>query len=291
MTGSGVCAVVVTFHPDSRVPANLIAIAAQGVSVIVVDNGSVGDELAALQESCAGAGMTLVENGKNLGIATALNIGVRRACTLGAHWVALFDQDSRVTENFFATLTAAFAASRWGGRLGILVPRYVDSRLGTPLPPNLVECGLEAAMTSGSLLRMSTFAELGFFVDELFIDGVDYEFSLRLRKAGYVIEECPEAVLLHSPGEPTRHTLLGILRYQTANYSPARRYYQERNKIWIAKRYFTRFPVFCLKLFLFSSKDFVKILVAESNKRAKARFFLRGVLDGVRERMGRLPGA
>jgi hypothetical protein len=52
---------------------------------------------------------------------------------------------------------------------------------------------------------------------------------------------------------------------QTHNYSPVRRYYQERNKIWVTRRYWSKFPFFCAKLFFFSAKDYFKILFAEDN--------------------------
>lgn len=288
MGKNSVCAVVVTYHPDAGVLENLAALMPQVGQLVVVDNGSSSGELALLREQAATRGFTLIENNENLGIATALNIGVRWVIDHGLEWVILFDQDSRVTEGFVQAMVAGFEASRWGSDLGVLVPVYTDSRLGTPIPGNRVARGLEAATTSGSLLRTETFNRCGLFVDELFIDGVDYEYSLRLRRRGYVIDECAEAVLLHSPGEPRRHNLLGLFHYQTANYSPSRRYYQERNKVWIAKRYALRFPVFCFKLFFFSTRDFVKILVGEDNKLEKFRYFLRGVFDGVRERMGML---
>lgn len=289
MQAEAVCAIVVLFHPDAAILDRLSALAAQAGALAVVDNGSTGQELAPIRAWCAsGPRRVLLEHGDNLGIATALNTGIRWAGRHGFQAVALFDQDSAVTHGYMDAMLRCRQRSPWGQRLGILVPRYVDSRLGVGIPPNLVQEGLEAAMTSGSLVALSLFAQLGDFVDELFIDGVDYEFSLRVRAAGFVIAECPEAVLQHSPGEPRVVSFRGRRLYQTANYSPARRYYQERNKIWITRRYLRRFPVFCAKLFLFSTKDFVKILIAEKNSATKARFFLRGVWDGIRERMGRL---
>ena len=284
-------AIVVTYHPGPDVIANLTALQAQLPQVVIVDNGSSPEELAQLRAAVTALGLVLIENGENLGIATALNIGLRWGLEQGTgpEFVFLFDQDSRIPGGFFSTMLQAFGDSRWRDRLGILVPRYLDSRLNRPIHPNYVAEGLEAAMTSGSMLRLQTFARFGLFVDELFIDGVDYEFSLRLRKAGLVIAECPGAVLLHSPGEPRRLKLFGMLDYQTANYSPIRRYYQERNKIWISRRYFFAFPVFCLKLFKFSSKDFLKIVFGETDKLRKLRFFLRGVVHGLTERMGKLP--
>jgi rhamnosyltransferase len=122
----------------------------------------------------------------------------------------------------------------------------------------------------------------------LFIDAVDYEFSLRLRREGFVIDECREALLLHSPGQPRIVRAAGRRLFQTSNYGPLRRYYQERNKIWVIRRYFRHFPYFCLKLMMFSIKDLVKIAIAESGKGPKLRMFLRGVSDGLRNRMGKL---
>ena len=210
MPNHGTMAVVVTYFPDADVVSNLAALMAQVEHVIVVDNGSPAASLEALRRVAVSPAVTLLENGANLGIATALNRGVELARSRGAEYILLFDQDSTVTEGFTDTLLHAFRTSPWGERLGILVPLYRDKRLGTPLPANTVRSGgLEAAMTSGSLLRASTFAQHGVFRDELFIDAVDYEYSLRLRRAGLVIDECPEAVLLHSPGEPVVHRLRG----------------------------------------------------------------------------------
>jgi rhamnosyltransferase len=94
MIYNGVCAVVVTFHPASEVLANLSQVHQQVQNVVVVDNGSRLESLAPLRAASASAGFHLIENGENLGVATALNIGIRQAQALGAVWVLLFDQDS-----------------------------------------------------------------------------------------------------------------------------------------------------------------------------------------------------
>lgn len=288
MSSASVCAVVVTFHPDEDVFANLVIVRPQVENLVVIDNGSTEDELRPLRAFAATYTFEVIENGENLGIASALNIGVQRALALDSTWVLLFDQDSRVTDGFAATMLRCFETSAWRERLAVLVPRYIDKRLGTPLLPGVpVREGIEAATTSGSLARVQTLIDFP-FRDELFIDAVDYEHSLRLRRDGRVLDECREAVLLHSPGEPHLHGVFGRVLFRTANYSPARRYYQERNKIWVARRYFFAFPLFCLKLFSFSVKDFIKLVLAEPDKGMKIRFFLRGILDGLRNRMGPL---
>jgi rhamnosyltransferase len=288
MKSNQLCAVVVSFHPDHNVLENLAALCAQVQHVVVVDNGSLPQELQPLRSASRHLGFELLENGENLGIATALNIGLRRAQALDAPFTLLFDQDSRITGGFIEAMLHCFQTSPRGRHLGILVPHYTDMRLGTPLPRTIVaSSGLEVAMTSGSLLRTQTFAQHGLFVDDLFIDGVDHEYSLRLRRSGMFLEECPDATLLHSPGTPQEFRLGGKVLFKTPNYSPIRRYYQTRNNLWLFRHYFRSFPAYCTKLALASVKDFLKILLFESSKLKKLQYFLRGFIDGLNNRMGR----
>jgi rhamnosyltransferase len=131
------------------------------------------------------------------------------------------------------------------------------------------------------------FREQGLFEDGLFIDAVDFEFSLRVRSRGFHIEECSKAVLLHSPGTPKTYRFRGHHLFQTTNYSPVRRYYQARNNIWMVRHYWTRFPSFCFIRSFDIAKDYVKILIAEDRKWNKLRAAWEGTLDGVAGRMGR----
>jgi len=285
---NSVCAVVVTFHPDSDVLENLSQLRQQVQALVVVDNASSSEEVTLLRHMSSQIGFKLIENGENFGIAFALNAGLRWADAHGFEWAALFDQDSRVTPEFMDVMLHAFESSPRGAHLAILVPRYIDKRSGAELPGIVVRGGgLEAAMTSGTLMRVASFRQYGPFEEDFFIDGVDYEYSLRLRSHGCFIEECPDAVLLHSPGAPKIHRLWGIYLFQTANYSPVRRYYQERNKVWVTRKYWHRFPFFCLKLFFYSSKDFIKGILAEDRKWERFYYASLGIADGLRGRMGR----
>ena len=289
MISDSTCAVVVTFHPDEDIAENLRLLRGQVQGLIVVDNGSPQSTVSLLRQTSSAIGFSLVENDENLGIATALNIGVLRAEKEDFRWVILFDQDSTLTENFIATMVHAYTSSPHPETIGIIVPKYIDKRSGTLIPPIRFKSGaLEAAMTSGSFIPLALFRAHGLFEDALFIDAVDYEYSLRLRSKGLSIQECPEATLLHSPGTPRIHHFRGKYLFQTANYGPVRRYYQERNKIWVTRRYWRRFPWFCAKLFWFSFKDVAKTILAEDRKWEKLVYAALGFRDGLRERMGKV---
>jgi rhamnosyltransferase len=288
MQSGSACGVVVTFHPDAEVLPNLTRLRAELDTVIVVDNGSTPSELEELRSWTAKLGCELIENGENLGIATGLNVGLRRGLALGMEWAILFDQDSQVTPGFARTMLVEF--EKRGGKLGILVPRYVDKRLGNAmLAVYGTDGAIETAMTSGSLIRMETFVNHGFFVDEMFIDGVDHEHSLRLRTLGYTIEECLDAVLLHSPGTPTAHKVAGRAKpFLVSNYSAIRRYYQERNKVWLLRRYWRRYPEFSRGQINITVKTFIKLVLFEEDKVRKLKYFFLGLWHGFRGRLGRL---
>ena len=288
MIDRNVCGVVVTFRPRSEDLENLAKLRPQVQGLVVVDNGSSEEKRNLLRIASREWDFTLIENGDNLGIATALNIGVKWAQSQGYTWVALFDQDSTAPPAFIDTMLRAYDASCRRDRIALLVPRYIDSRLGIPLPATYADNGsLQVAMTSGSLIPISMFCQQGWFEECLFIDGVDYEYCLRLRGNGYSVEECAEAVLLHAPADFTECRLNGFRLFSTSNYSAGRRYYRDRNKIWMMRKYWTRYPTFFLSTLYNSIKDCLKIILAETDKRRKVCHMALGVRDGLLGRMGK----
>ena len=73
-----VCAIAVTYHPDSDFVAQISSVLPQVGALVIVDNGSAAAEVEMLRQLAANSMITLVLNADNLGIARALNIGVER---------------------------------------------------------------------------------------------------------------------------------------------------------------------------------------------------------------------
>jgi rhamnosyltransferase len=288
MIKHGVCGVVVTFRPKPEDLENFAKLRPQVQRLVVVDNGSPEEKRAVLRTTSRACDFTLLENEENLGIATALNIGVKWAQSVGCGWVALFDQDSTAPPAFIDTMLQAYERSPRRDRIGLIVPRYIDSRRGIPISARYAKDGsLQVAMTSGSLMPISIFSHEGWFEDSFFIGGVDYEYCLRLRSIGYSVEECADAVLLHAPAAFTECKVNGTRLFSTSNYSAGRRYYRERNTIWMIKRYWKIYPAFFVGMLSDSVKDGVKILLAETEKLRKVYYMALGVRDGLLGRMGR----
>jgi rhamnosyltransferase len=290
MTSNSVCAVIVTYHPRPEDLKNLSVLRSQVEGMIVVDNGS--DELTVveLRKAAAELRFDLLENGDNLGLAIGLNLGAQQARAQGFEWVVFFDQDSEATPTLIHKLIHVFIGHPSRDRLAVVVPRYVDRRTGLNLPPRYNdrrESELAFAMTSGSLMPLSLLEEQGWFEEGLFIGGIDFDYSLRVRSSGYKLFECSDAVLLHSPSSPRFYRLFGFTILATSNYSAERRYYSERNRVWLRRKYMGRFPSICFGLYWSSIKEVIKIVLVEEDKARKLRCICRGIWDGWRCRMGR----
>jgi rhamnosyltransferase len=290
MTSQSVCAVIVTYHPAVKMLEHMRAVLAQVQELIVVDNGSNSDEVAALRIGAQSLGFHLCENGKNLGIAQALNQGVRWAKERGYAWVILFDQDSKITEGFVREMFAAWDSHPLRQRVAAIHPRYVNPDTGIELwVPRAADGSPILPMTSGTLMPLWIFDRIGWFASEYFIDLVDWEYSLRIRVAGFCVADSNRAKLSHSPGDPTKVTILGRV-FEHSRHNAVRRYYIWRNGIALHRKYLLSFPLWLLKATYRQLHDTVICLIVDENRASQFRSVVLGTWDGLIGRMGKREG-
>ncbi len=282
-----VCGVVVSYYPSEKVLGNIELLRRQAGRVVVVDNTPQAHAPAILNDLERLGGCTVVRNNKNLGMAAALNIGIRHAISLGFEWIITFDQDSQIPDKYIEGMLSTYHKLSNPTQAGILCPRYEDTRLGILLHTHRAKNGdVFACMTSGSMIHAETFRLFGDMDERLFIDYVDLDYSLRLRAAGLKVIECPDAVLTHSLGRITQHKLLWK-PFTTTNHSAKRRYYITRNRLIVYKRYLFKDSEWVIADFKGLIVETAKILLVEKDKLAKAGYMLRAVFDAAFGRMGK----
>jgi rhamnosyltransferase len=290
MTAQPVCAVIVTYHPDIKVIENLSKVLTQVQGLVVVDNGSKVDELDRLRLARQSLGFQLIENGENLGVAEAFNIGVRWANSQHYSWVLLFDQDSGITAGFVSRMFAAWESHPDRERVGSIHPRYVDPQTGVEVVvPRASDGSPVFPMTSGALMPVWIFEKIGWFASEYFIDLVDWEYCFRIRTAGYLVADSSQAVLLHTPGNPRTVIVMGH-SFHSSHHSAMRRYYISRNCIAFYRKYFFSFPGLVMSSAYRQLHDTAVCLITEENRVRKFRNFLLGTWDGLTGRMGKREG-
>jgi len=288
-----ICAVVVSHQPAAEIIGNVTALLLQVNEVVIVDNGSGGPSRDHLRLLSDRPNVSVIYNDENLGIGSALNIGVRFVRERGHQWVATFDQDSRLTAGLVATMVEAYEAYGNKEKVALLCPRYRDKSTGKITGHSAKSAQSRAftevlvAMTSGNLIRPNIFDTAGYFNEALFIDYVDYEFCLRCVEHGYKILEVTDAILEHCVGSPTQHSVLGKIVVAT-NHSATRRYYGFRNRIFMYRKYAFAHPFLLNKMVYGSFMELVKVLFLEEQRWRKLAAAVRGTYHGVLGRLGRI---
>lgn len=288
---SDICAAVVTFFPEPESAEHLLALAPQVGRILVIDNGSPPESLEPLETVARNIAVSVVRLGSNLGIATALNTGLRLAASQGFRWLATFDQDSRATPSMLQEMTQALAAFPERDRVGLVAPLHQDRRVGITVSDGRREQAgpgwnvIRTTMTSGNLVNIATAQAVGGFDDSLFIDYVDHEFCLRLRRRGYRILEATRAVLDHALGNMEMRSL-GVARMGVTHHSALRRYYITRNRMLVWRGYWRSEPAWVLRDVRRFLSESAGIVLFEKDAGAKVRMALRGIRDASRNVRG-----
>jgi rhamnosyltransferase len=283
-----VSAVMVSYHPSAGMIANLPKVLAQVDGLVVIDNGSAKDEISALRSSQQNLGFHLIQNAENVGIAEALNQGVRWAKHEGYSWLILLDQDSKLTDDFVSSMFTTWELHPQKERIGSIHPSYVDPETGVgPKIRRAPDGGPVVSLTSGALMPVWIFDKVGLFSTKYFIDYVDHEYCFRIRSAGYLIADSRTAVLLHSAGHPRGNSFFGF-KFRPTHHNAIRRYYISRNRIAVYRTYFAAFPIWIAGIMYDDLRETVKCFLGEKERSRKARSLLLGTWDGLTGKMGKI---
>ncbi len=177
-----VAAIIVSYNPDNNLLDSVNLLINQVEKIIIVDNGSDDKKKKDINliKDIDKQKINVIFNEENLGIATALNIGVKQALKDGYDWVLTMDQDSKASSNMIEKMLEIYNNIDKNERDNILsiFPNFVDERVQS-IEENSNMGSYEyvdADITSGNLLKAEVFDKVGFFDDSLFIDLVDTDF-------------------------------------------------------------------------------------------------------------------
>lgn len=233
-----IAATIVVYRPEPDLLLALVrAIASDVERIFLYLNGPVSAPFAAECEAAAApACLERLGDGANVGLGRAYNEAADAARNAGYDLLLLFDDDSTPAPGMPGRLAAAF--DRAGDRIALVGPRphTVDTAGGyklppaipnpAPLPPDLRD--LSFLISSGSLIDLAAFAEIGPFREDFFIDGIDIEWCFRARSRGFRTVMAMDEEMPHRLGR-------GIIRIPLLNVhfvdnTPARLLTYARNQ-------------------------------------------------------------
>jgi rhamnosyltransferase len=288
------CAIVISYNPTLNLVKAVNSLSSQFSFVIIIDNGSQYDSISILRGLEAISNVSIKYNEDNLGIATALNQGIKCAENMGYEWVGTFDQDSLAPPNYLETMIAAYEDCEDHTSVAMISPIYLTTTGLVSFSDSYRDNNLnkyrvvKTTMTSGNIIKTSIFKAVGDFDESFFIDYVDHEFCLRLRKNGFKIIESCSSFLHHQLGDSVIYKFAGI-SITSSNHSHTRRYYKYRNMVKVFKKY-TLFDVSIVYPMLKSLfVEPLKIVLLEKEKYLKMKYILKGVSHGFAGVSGKIP--
>lgn len=261
---------IVVYHPDYHLlGANIDAIRTQVDEVALFNNDAIK-----LKEIYPD--VTILDaQGKNIGIASALNALCHYALDNGYEWILTLDQDSIAPNG----MIDAFHPYLSDSEIALICPSIKDRNYGSLDDETLhvdPVTKVDTCITSGSLLRLSAWKKVHGFWDDLFIDMVDFDLCWSLQEAGFTLLRVNGVALDHSIGQGKRVRLFGKDNV-AFNHSPQRCYYIIRNSIIVGKKHHRENQ--CSR---WSIKRILIINLYEKSRWKKNKMIVKGIIDGLR---------
>jgi rhamnosyltransferase len=276
------CAVIVSYNCDEKILEGIDAIKNQVDFIAVIDNGSDAKSIDILKKADCSR-MEIIYNSSNMGIAYALNQGIRYAKKMNCNWIVTLDQDSIATKGMINEMFEVYYSfpEQYREKVVSLVPVHIEQRIYDADQKTFNNIKYEEVLTeitSGNLLKTDLFDKIGYFEEKLFIDCVDNEFCLRICKNGYKIIKVNASVLIHNLGDTEMRKFFNKKAYYT-NHSFIRRYYITRNRCYIWSLYNDSFPEWVKIDRTAALKDLMTIILFEKDKFLKLKMILKGYFD------------
>lgn len=214
----------ITFEPDLKRFSKVLH--AIDVPLLIIDNGS-SEKVLKYLASCKAEKVIYLE--ENCGIAYASNIGLRYALNAGYDYCCLLDHDSILCPNYLQLAMSCFNEAP--SNTFAIGPFSVNSN--NVISMNNSELHeADMIIQSGSVVRLEFCNEIGWQLDDWFIDLVDLEWFYRAASSGYNIFVSKRLVIDHQLGESS----IKFLGKNIAIHSSKRIYYRARNTIFALKK-------------------------------------------------------
>ena len=197
--------IVVLYNPDAEnVLENIKTFYGQLDYLFLVDNSERPNQslISFCEKQESECDIQYIFQNGNFGIAHALNRGIKLAKQYESDWLLTMDQDSLFQRNSFREYINCIEKFEGKKSEVALFTPYHKTKFDL-LHKEFDFEYKKAVMTSGNFLKLSVIESVGTFREDYFIDNVDHEFCLRLRKHGYKIVQINKIHLIHELGSIT----------------------------------------------------------------------------------------
>jgi len=296
----GLGCVVVTFNPDCNLIKLVNSLYKEYEKMVIVDNAStINNNFIEIFKDKDD--IKIICNEDNLGIATALNVGVNELGLEGIKYAMLLDQDSSIDGESIKILYNTIKNNKNYGIVGpviglkkdadTLIGGFIAAKGKSLSKKHIMEhtkMNVLTNITSGSIINISLFDSVGKFWEGLFIEGVDDEYCLRMHSCGYQVIVVADAILAQNYGEKFISLKKFGVVWNATFHKPYRNYYVFRNGTLIVKRYMFTQPKYVVFKILSMFKRLLTIYLVEDEVWEKYKYSFKGIFDGIIGREGKI---
>lgn len=268
---------IVLYNPDiERLKSNVEIVSGQVNRVVFVDNAS---ENISVVQRIFNSNVEYIFNKKNEGVAKALNQLFEYAVRNGYDAVLTLDQDTVCMPKLVNRYCVAAEKLK---KFGIITCKVEDRNFGHDRMDDKQKTYCEKVdmcITSGAFCSVKAYEKTVGFDNSMFIDSVDFDYCIKLRKAGFSIFRLNYIGILHEVGHGKKIRVLWR-DFFVFNHKPSRHYYMARNDIYLARVHGKYNPMW--RVFIREIRDFMFVVLYEQDKVKKMKARLKGIQDGFR---------
>ena len=276
--------VVILYNPGSETVENILSYLTRLQKLYVIDNSK--------NKSSISNGISMMENvnylhdGQNEGMAKRLNQACKLAIEDGFEWLLTMDQDSFFSQENISAYTTCLEKLSNKEQIAMTGVEYLAKK------DKGAVCKVKettSLITSGSIVNLKLFEQIGGFDEALFIDQVDFEYCYRSISKGFKIIQYENIFLEHALGESSVHKSLKTFKSTSRSlHSPVRLYYMSRNYFYIKSKYKQDFraEVEAIKKDLYNRIK--NNLLYNKNRLSALKFLILGFIDYKRNKMGKI---
>jgi len=302
-----IVAVVISYNNERELRTLIPALLAQSYplkEIVVVDNASSDATIRILNEEFSQ--ITLLANSSNLGVGKGYARGMEYAYENKYDWIWLLDGDGLAQVAALEELIKAFNCLKdIYPKIGILASSPVNHSTGVryegmlwhdrfvKVPKKLASYQepflVDTMISSGSLIHRKVIKDVGLPRADFFIDFVDHEYNLRLRKEGYQIVYVPRSIIYHELGNAVMIRSITHLgrEAQSSIHPPWRMYYMTRNELYTYVHISWSPKAFSF-LAMKAAKQILSVMIHnEGDRVARLKYIALGLRDGLKGRLGR----
>jgi len=226
-----------------------------------------------------------ISNQINNGLSIAFNNMCKQAIKDEFDFICLFDQDSVISNNDLLKMRT-FIESYGQSSVAIYAPEIVYAHSNEHKKVSTKEEQTEEldwVITSGSFINLSIYDEIGGFDENYFIDRLDYDYCIMVRKSGYKIVKVNKIYLFQKLGESIKKW--GI---EFSEHSPIRHYYMFRNRLYFLLKRNKPSLILIGKSIFLSIRHFLLVILLEKEKYRKIKMLVKGSKDFILNNMGKI---